>query len=171
MMAAIETPRGLRNAYDIASASPRMVAIAIGAEDFIANLKTSRSASGRELVVARGQLILAAREAGIQCIDTVYSDVNNEEGFKNELQLIKELGFDGKSVINPRQVPIVHQFFTPTEKEIDYAERVLAAYKEALAKNSGVISLNGKMIDLPIVARAERTLAYAQAASGQGGKA
>lgn len=170
MMGAIETPKGLRQAYEIATASPRMVALAIGAEDFIANLKTSRSQSGRELFTARGELLLAARAAGVQCIDTVYSDVNNEEGFKRELELIKEMGFDGKSVVNPRQIPIVHQFFAPTAKEIEHAERVLAAYKEALAKKSGVISLNGKMIDLPIVARAERTLAYAQATRGQGGQ-
>ena len=170
MMAAVETPKGLRLAYEIASASPRMVALAIGAEDFIANLKTSRSKLGRELFAARGQLILAAREAGIQCIDTVYSDINDEEGFKNELELIKEMGFDGKSVINPRQVGVVHDFFAPTAKEIDHAEKVLAAYQEALAKKSGVISLNGKMIDLPIVARAERTLAYAKATAGKGGK-
>lgn len=170
MMAAVETPKGLRQAYEIASASPRMVALAIGAEDFIANLKTTRSKLGRELFAARGQLVLAAREAGIQCIDTVFSDINDEEGFKNELELIKEMGFDGKSVVNPRQVSVVHDFFSPTAKEIDHAEKVLAAYQEALEKKSGVISLNGKMIDLPIVARAERTLAYAKATTGKGGK-
>lgn len=170
MMAAVETPKGLRLAYEIASASPRMVALAIGAEDFIANLKTTRSKLGRELLAARGQLVLAAREAGIQCIDTVFSDINDEEGFKKELELIKEMGFDGKSVVNPRQVSVVHDFFAPTAKEIDHAQRVLAAYQEALDKKSGVISLNGKMIDLPIVARAERTLAYAKATAGKGGK-
>ena len=170
MMAAIETPKGLRQAYEIASASPRMVALAIGAEDFIANLKTTRSKLGRELLAARGQLILAAREAGVQCIDTVFSDINDEEGLLRELELIKEMGFDGKSVVNPRQVSVVHNFFAPTIKEIGHAEMVLAAYQEALEKKSGVISLNGKMIDLPIVARAERTLAYAKATAGKGGK-
>jgi citrate lyase subunit beta/citryl-CoA lyase len=170
MMAAVETPKGLRQAYEIASASPRMVALAIGAEDFIANLKTTRSKLGRELFVARGEIVLAAREAGIQCIDTVFSDINDEEGFINELELIKEMGFDGKSVVNPRQVDVVHKFFAPTAKEITHAEMVLAAYQEALEKKSGVISLNGKMIDLPIVARAERTLAYAKATAGNGGK-
>jgi len=170
MMAAIETPKGLRQAYEIASASPRMVALAIGAEDFIANLKTTRSKLGRELFAARGQLILAAREAGVQCIDTVFSDINDEEGLLRELELIKEMGFDGKSVVNPRQVSVVHNFFAPTIKEIGHAEMVLAAYQEALEKKSGVISLNGKMIDLPIVARAERTLAYAKATAAKGGK-
>jgi len=170
MMAAIETPKGLRQAYEIASASPRMVALAIGAEDFIANLKTTRSKLGRELLAARGQLILAAREAGVQCIDTVFSDINDEEGLLRELELIKEMGFDGKSVVNPRQVSVVHNFFAPTIKEIGHAEMVLAAYQEALEKKSGVISLNGKMIDLPIVARAERTLAYAKATAAKGGE-
>ncbi len=167
MMAAIETPKGLFNAQAIAEASPRMVAIAIGAEDFIANLKTTRSKDGSELVVARGHLVLAARAAGVQVIDTVFSDVNDEEGFIAEVKRIKQLGFDGKSVINPRQIGIVHDIFMPTEKEIEFSKRVLAAFKEALAKNSGVISLDGKMIDKPIVDRAERVLAYAEAAGAR----
>ncbi|VBB05255.1 Hypothetical protein LUCI_0462 [Lucifera butyrica] len=171
MMAAIETAKGLMNAYQIASASPRMVAIAIGGEDFIADLKTSRSKDGRELFAARGQLVLAARAAGINAIDTVFSDVNDEETFINEVKLIKQMGFDGKSVVNPRQIKLVHQVFSPTDKEIEKAEAIVAAYQEALARNSGVISLNGKMIDLPVVARAERVLSYAQATGYKSGEA
>lgn len=163
MMAAIETAFGLMNAYAIASASPRMVAIAIGGEDFIADLQTNRTSHGNELFVARAQLLLAARAAGIQAIDTVYSDVNNEEVFIAETTAIKEMGFDGKSVINPRQIKLVHGIFTPTAKQIQQAERILEAYQTALANKSGVIALDGKMIDGPIVARAERTLAYAAA--------
>lgn len=163
LMAAIETAFGLMNAYAIASASPRMVAIAIGGEDFIADLKTSRTSHGSELFVARAQLLLAARAAGIQAIDTVYSDVNNEETFITETTAIKEMGFDGKSVINPRQIKLVHGIFTPTAKQIQQAERILEAYQTALANKSGVIALDGKMIDGPIVARAERVLAYAAA--------
>lgn len=162
MMAAIETAKGLRSAYEIATASPRMVALAIGGEDFIADLKTTRSKDGRELFVARSQLLLAARAAGVDAIDTVFSDINDEETFVNEVNLIKQLGFDGKSVINPRQVRIVHQIFTPTEKEIAHAERVITAYKAAIERNSGVINLDGKMIDTPMVLRAERVLAYAK---------
>lgn len=164
MMAAIETAKGLMNAYQIAGASQRMVAIAIGGEDFIADLKTTRSRDSRELYVARSQLLLAARAAGVQAIDTVFSDVNDDEGFTAETEMIKQLGFDGKSVINPRQVNIVHRVFTPTPQEIAKARRVLQAYEEALAKNSGVISLDGKMIDAPIVTRAQRVIAYAAAA-------
>lgn len=161
MMAAIETAKGLRKAYEIASASPRMVALAIGAEDFLADLKTSRTSHGSELFGARAQLLLAARAAQIQAIDTVFADVNDEEGFIAETTRIKEMGFDGKSVINPRQIKLLYKIFAPTDKEIDLAERVLAAYAEAKAKNSGVIALNGKMIDVPVVTRAERVLSYA----------
>jgi citrate lyase subunit beta/citryl-CoA lyase len=162
MMAAVETAKGLRNAYEIATASPRMVALAIGGEDFIADLKTTRSKDGKELFVPRSQLLLAARAAGIDAIDTVFSDINDEETFIAEVNMIKQLGFDGKSVINPRQVRIVHQIFTPTEKEIAHAERVIAAYNAAIERNSGVINLDGKMIDTPMVLRAERVLAYAK---------
>ncbi len=163
MMAAIETAKGLRQAYEIATASPRMEALAIGGEDFLADLKTSRTRHGGELAVARGQLVLAARAAGVQVIDSVFSDIRDEEGFIAETTRIKEMGFDGKSVVNPRQIKLIYQIFAPAEKEIDLAERILEAYQEALAKNSGVISLNGKMIDTPVVLRAERTLAYAKA--------
>lgn len=161
--AAIETAKGLRWAYDIAAASPRMEFLAIGGEDFIADLRTSRSKEGRELFVPRSELLLAARAAGIQAIDSVFSDVNDETGFVEEANTIKGMGFDGKSVINPRQVRLVHQVFQPTAKEIDNAKRILAAYEEALAKKSGVIALDGKMIDGPIVVRAQRILDYAAA--------
>ena len=163
MMAAIETAKGLMHAYEIATASPRMVALAIGGEDFVADLKTSRSREGWELFVARSQLLLAARAAGIQAIDSVFANANDDEGFLAETRLIKELGFDGKSVINPRQVRMAQEVFIPSEKEIKNAERVLVAYKEALERKSGVVALDGKMIDTPIVTRAERVLAYAAA--------
>ena len=163
LMAAIETAKGLLNAPAIASASPRMVAIAIGGEDFLADLKTSRTADGKEFHVARGMLVLAGRAAGINVIDTVFSDAADVEGFIAETTRIKEMGFDGKSVVNPRQIRLVHKIYTPTQKEIEHAERVIKAYQESLARKSGVISLNGKMIDVPVVTRAERALAYAAA--------
>lgn len=163
MMAAIENPKGLRNAYEMAIASPRMVALAIGGEDFISSLKTARSKAGMELFVARSELLFAAREAGICAIDTVFSDVRDDDAFIAEATLIKELGFDGKSVVNPRQIELVYQVFTPTAKEIEYAKKVLEAEQEALERKSGVISLNGKMIDAPIIIRAQRVLAYAAA--------
>ncbi|MDR3564572.1 MAG: aldolase/citrate lyase family protein [Negativicutes bacterium] len=167
MMAAIETAKGILNAYDIASASPRMVALAIGGEDFVADLKVRRTKDGKEMMAARGQLVLAARAAGIDAIDSVFADANDEETFIAETTMIKEMGFAGKSVVNPRQIRLVHQIFTPSDKEIEHAKRVIEAYQEALAAGSGVISLNGKMVDAPIVIRAEHTLAYA-AAVGKG---
>ncbi|MBN2899290.1 MAG: citrate (pro-3S)-lyase subunit beta [Clostridia bacterium] len=167
MMAAIESPLGIIKAFEIATASDRLIGIAIGAEDFVTNMKTKRSPEGIELLSARSQLVVAARAAGIAALDTVYSDVNNEEGFKAEVDLIKQLGFDGKSVINPRQIGLVHEAFQPSEKEIQEALQVIMAIDEANAKGSGVISLNGKMIDKPIVERAQRVLELAGISGGQ----
>jgi len=163
MMAAIEGALGVVNAYAIATASPRLVAIALGAEDYCANLKTSRSLEGSELLYARGAIVVAARAAGIDCIDTVFSDVNNEDQLIKETLAIKQLGFDGKSVINPRQIKPVHRVFTPTQKEIVKANRILVASREAEARGSGVVALDGKMIDRPVVIRAERMLELAYA--------
>ena len=163
MMAAVESAAGVLNAKEIATASPRLIGIAIGAEDYVTDLKTTRSANGVELMFGRSMVLLAARAAGIDAIDTVYSDVNNEEGFREEVQLIKQLGFDGKSIINPRQINAVHEIFTPSLKEIDKALAVIEAIKEANRKGSGVIALNGKMIDKPVVMRAQRTIDLAVA--------
>lgn len=158
MMAAVESALGVLNAKEIAMASKRLVGIAIGAEDYVTDLKTNRSPEGIELLFGRSMVLLAARAAGIAAIDTVYSDVNNEEGFRAEVQLIKQLGFDGKSVINPRQIKPVHEIYTPTEKEIQKSLDIMDAIEEANRKGSGVISLKGKMIDKPIVERAKRVL-------------
>ena len=163
MMAAIEGALGVVNAYQIATASKRLIGIALGAEDYCANLKTNRSPEGTELFLARSTIVVAARAAGIDALDTVYSDVNNEEQLIRETELIKQLGFDGKSIINPRQIKPIHKVFTPTQKEIEKALKIKAAIREAEAKGSGVVSLNGKMIDRPIVLRAERCLEMARA--------
>lgn len=163
MMAAVESAAGVLNAQEIAFASKRLVGIAIGAEDYVTDLKTTRSPDGIELLFGRSMVLLAARAAGIDAIDTVYSDVNNEEGFRAEVRLIKQLGFDGKSVINPRQIKPVHEIYTPTQKEIDKSLAIMAAIEEANRKGSGVASLNGKMIDKPVVLRAQRTIDLARA--------
>ena len=164
MMAAIESGLGILNVLSIAQASPRLIGIAIGAEDFVTDLKTTRSPEGSELFTARSMLVFAARAAGIAVLDTVFADVNDDEGFRREVEIIKQLGFDGKSVINPRQIGPVVEIFTPTTKEIEHAERVVEAIKEAEEKGLGVISLNGKMIDKPVVDRAQRVLKMAEAA-------
>lgn len=163
MMAAIESAEGVLNAREIAKASKRLVGIALGAEDYVTNMKTQRYPDGQELSFARNMILHSARAAGIAAIDTVYSDVENLEGFQTEVRLIKQLGFDGKSVINPRQIPLVHAIYEPTEKEIQAAKEVIWGIQEAEAKGSGVISVNGKMVDKPIVERAERVIALAKA--------
>lgn len=159
----IETAKGILNAYKLATASKRVVAIGMGAEDLTADLKATRTKDGQEILFARSSLLLSARAAGIQAIDNVYADVADVEGFTADTQLGKLLGFDGKSVIHPKHVAIVHQVYSPTENEIAKSQKILAAYQEALANKSGVIALDGKMIDGPIVDRAERVLEYARA--------
>ncbi len=161
MMAAIESARGVLNAYDIATSSKRLIGIALGAEDYVTDLKTTRS-DGTELFFARCMILNAARAAGIDAIDTVYSDINNEEGFLKEVELIKKLGFDGKSVINPRQIAPLHRAFMPSEKDLAKAHAIMDAIAEAQARGSGVASLKGKMIDKPVVIRAERLIELAE---------
>lgn len=158
IMAAIESTLGIVNAYAIATASPRMMGIALGAEDYCANLKAQRTPGGDELRLARETIVVAARAAGIDALDTVYSNLNDMETFRQEVEYIKTLGFDGKSVINPRQIEVINEVFAPKEKEITKARAIIAAIKEAEAKGSGVIALNGKMIDRPVVIRAQRTI-------------
>lgn len=164
LIAAVESALGVINAYRIAKASKRLIGIAIGAEDFVTDIRTSRSADGIELLAARGQILLAARAAGIDALDTVFSDVNDEEGFVREVKLIKQMGFDGKSIINPRQIDIVHRIYTPSAEEVERAARIIEAIREAEKKGLGVINLDGKMIDKPVVERAERILRLHDAA-------
>lgn len=164
MMAAIESAEGVLNARDIATASDRLIGIALGAEDYVTNMKTRRYPDGQELLFARSMILHAARAAGIAAIDTVFSDINDTDGFIAETTRIKQLGFDGKSVINPRQIPLVNGIYAPSKAEIQQAKEVIWAIREAESKGSGVISLNGKMVDKPIVERAERVVALAKAA-------
>ena len=164
LMAAIESPLGVINAYEIATASKRLIGIAIGAEDFVTSMKTNRSPEGIELLTARSQILMAARAAGIYALDTAYTDINNDEGFIEEVKLIKQMGFDGKSVIHPRQIELTHKIYTPSSKEIQHSIRVIDAIKEAESKSLGVIALDGKMVDVPVVDRAYRVLELAKAA-------
>jgi len=163
IMAAIESALGIVNAYPIAIASKRMMGIALGAEDYCANLKTQRTQGdnpnfGIELLQARQMIVVAARAAGIDALDTVYSNLNDMDTFRREVELIKALGFDGKSIINPRQIEIINEVFAPKQKDIEKALKILAAIKEAEAKGSGVIAVNGKMVDKPVVIRAQHTI-------------
>lgn len=161
LLAAIESAQGITQAVAIAHASPRLIGIALGAEDYVRNLRTERSPEGIELLFARCSILQAARSAGIQAFDTVYSDANNDEGFLREASHIKQLGFDGKSLINPRQIELLHNLYAPTQKEVDHAHLVVEAAEASAREGRGVVSLNGKMVDSPVIERARLVLSRA----------
>lgn len=163
LMAAIESAKGVVNAYEIASASDRMIGIALSAEDYTTDMKTHRYPDCQELLYARNVILHAARAAGIAAFDTVFTNMDDEEGFKRETELIHQLGFDGKSLINPRQISWVNDVYRPTKKEILNAQNVMAAIEAAKQKGSGVIAMNGQMVDRPVVMRAERVMRLAKA--------
>ncbi|MBZ6009417.1 citrate (pro-3S)-lyase subunit beta [Leuconostoc gelidum subsp. aenigmaticum] len=163
LMAAIESARGVVNANEIARSSERMIGIALSAEDYTTDMKTHRYPDGQELLYARNVILHAARAAGIAAFDTVFTDLNDEAGFKRETELIHQLGFDGKSLINPRQIDMVNQVYQPLKKEIVTAQNVIAAIENAKQKGSGVISMSGQMVDRPVVLRAERVMRLAKA--------
>ncbi len=162
VMPIIESARGILNAYAIASASEQVAALAFGAEDFTRDIQAERTVEGRESFVARSMLVLAARAAGVQPIDTVFSDVDDEAGLRSSTREAISLGFEGKGCIHPRQIGVLHDAFRPADDDIRYALRVQAAMEEAERSGSGVISLGTKMIDPPVVARARRVLRVAQ---------
>ena len=165
LMAAIESAKGVINAYQIASASDRMMGIALSAEDYTTDMKTHRYPDGAELEFARNMVLHAARAAGVAAFDTVFTNMNDTEGFYRETEYIHQLGFDGKSLVNPRQIPMVNKVYEPTKKEIENAKNVENAIKEAKLKGSGVISMNGQMVDRPVVLRAERVMRLAKASN------
>ncbi|KFI45053.1 citrate lyase subunit beta / citryl-CoA lyase [Bifidobacterium bohemicum] len=164
LMAALESAEGVLHAEEIAKSSDRMIGIALSAEDYTTDMKTHRYPDGQELLFARNMVVHAARAAKIAAFDTVFSNMNDPEGFYRETRLIHQLGFDGKSLINPRQIEMVNEVFTPTHDEISNAQNVMAAIKKAKAQGSGVISMNGKMVDRPVALRAERVMKLAKAA-------
>ena len=163
LMAALESPKGILNAYEICCASERMFGVAISGGDLRKSLQTSPQRGGIDMLASRGQVILAARAAGIQCFDTVFTDLDDQEGFEAEVRQNKAMGFDGKSLINPKQIRYVHQIFAPTEKEVRQAEKIISAYQEQSAAGVGVFTVDGKMIDIAFIPGAERTLKLARA--------
>ncbi len=160
-MPIIESALGIINAYEIASASKDNCALAIGLEDYTADIGTQRTEEGRESLYARSIVVNAARTASIQSIDTVYSDVTNMEGLRESVIEAKSLGFDGKGCIHPRQIEVVHKAFAPTEPEIEKAKKIVKAFNEAKKKGLGVVSIGSKMIDAPVVKRAQKTIELA----------
>ncbi|MDD4600365.1 Citrate lyase subunit beta [bioreactor metagenome] len=162
LIALLETPRGIAEAFSIAQADERVVALALGAEDYTAALGANRTKQGTEIFTARTMIINAAAAAGVQSIDTPYTDANDEQGLLEDSQTAKHLGFKGKLAINPRQIDVIHEVFNPTMHEIEWAERVIEAIRIAESEGAGVASLNGKMVDAPVVNRAERILYLAK---------
>lgn len=163
LMPLIETALGVENAFRIASCTGRVKALFLGAEDLTADLQCKRTKEGREIEYARTRLVVAARAAGVEVYDTPFTDVNDDEGIVTDAQLAKALGFAGKASISPRHVEVINSVFSPTQKDVDYAYEVMEAIALAKSQGKGAISLHGKMIDAPIVARAEQTIAMAQA--------
>ena len=163
IMAALESAKGVMNAFDICQASPRLLGIALSGGDYTKDLQTTLTGTGVELMGARQSMIIAARAAGVQCFDTVYTNLNDMEGFRRDVETIHSMGFDGKSIINPRQIPIVHDIFTPKPKDIIFAEKVVREIDTKKAQGVGVFTVDGKMIDIAFYDGAKRTLALAKA--------
>ncbi|WP_298778174.1 aldolase/citrate lyase family protein [uncultured Fretibacterium sp.] len=163
LMAAIESPRGILNAYEICTASPRLFGVAISGGDYRKCMQVKVVPGGIEMLAARGHLLIAARAAGVQCFDTVFTNLDDDEGFRAEVQQNKDMGFDGKSLINPRQIPIVHEMLAPTQREIADAEKIVRAFRENADKGVGVFTINGKMVDVAFVPGAERVIRLAKA--------
>ena len=161
LMPIIESALGVENAFEIATASRSVVAMAIGLEDYTADLGVKRTQRGKESLYARTRLVNACKAAGIQPIDSVYSDVANMEGLKKNVETSRSLGFEGMGCIHPRQVPVIQKAFTPTKEEIEKARLIVKAFEEAEARGSGVVALGSKMIDPPVVKRAQKTLELA----------
>lgn len=166
LMPLLETALGIENAFEIAQASKRVCALYLGAEDLSASLHCKRTKEGAEILYSRCRLLCAARAVGIEAYDTPFTDVEDIEGLEKDTLLAKKLGFTGKAVISPRHIAAVNRVFSPTEAEIDHANAVLAAYEEGKKAGKGAISLNGKMIDAPVVARACQLLEAAEKING-----
>ena len=163
IMAALESARGVMNAFEVCQSSPRLFGIALSGGDYTKDLQTTISGTGVELMGARQHMIIAARAAGVQCFDTVYTNLDDMNGFRKDVETIHAMGFDGKSIINPRQIPIVHDVYTPRQKDIIFAEKVVREIESKQAQGIGVFTVDGKMIDIAFYAGAKRTLALARA--------
>jgi citrate lyase subunit beta / citryl-CoA lyase len=162
LMPILESAKGILAAEAIACASDHVIALAIGLEDLTADLGTQRTDNGRETFLSRSLLVLAARSAGIQAIDSVFSDVSDLEALKNAALESKQMGFDGMGCIHPRQIPVIHHAFTPTAEEIEKARAIVEAYEEAEKKGLGVVSLGSKMVDAPVLKRAQKIMELAE---------
>jgi citrate lyase subunit beta/citryl-CoA lyase len=157
-MPIIESAKGVIKSFEIASASKNNCALAVGLEDYTADIGTQRTDAGKESFFARSMVVNAARAAGIQAIDTVYSDVFNMGGLRDSVFEAKSLGFEGKGCIHPRQIKVVHESYDPTKEENEKAKKIVLAFEDAEKKGLGVVSVGSKMIDPPVVKRAQKTI-------------
>lgn len=163
LMAAIESAKGVMRAMDVCESSERLFGIALSGGDYTKDLQTHITGTGIELMGARQNMLIAARAAGVQCFDTVYTNLDDMEGFRKDVESIHLMGFDGKSIVNPRQINIVHEIFTPKEKDIIFAEKVVREIDEKSAKGIGVFTVDGKMIDIAFYDGAKRIIELAKA--------
>lgn len=163
LMAALESPKGIMNAYEIVTASDRMFGCAISGGDFRKSMHVQIEEGGIEMLTARGQMLLAARAAGVQCFDTMFPNIDDMDGFEAEVIQNRKMGFDGKSVVNPKQIRFVHETFAPTKKEIAYAEKLVRSFNEQADSGIGVYTVDGKMVDIPFFEDARRILDLAKA--------
>lgn len=165
LLVAVESPGGLINALAIASASPRVIGLMFGAEDFgkELGLPTQREAEAKDMIYARSALVMAGAAAHVQIVDGVWPDIKDAEGLQKFALQSRRLGFTGMSLIHPGQIDAINAVFSPTSQEVDYARRVVQAFEEAQARGEGSVALGGQLIDLPIVERARRTLELARA--------
>jgi citrate lyase subunit beta/citryl-CoA lyase len=158
LMPIIESALGVLKAFEIASAAKNIVSLAIGLEDYTADIGTKRTNEGSESFFARSMIVTAARATGIQPIDSVFSDVSDMEALKQNVLKSKALGFDGMGCIHPRQIEVIHNYFAPDEAEIERAKKIVNAFYNAEEKGLGVVSLGSKMIDAPVVKRAQKSI-------------
>ena len=163
LMAALESPKGILNAYEICAASDRMFGVAISGGDFRKCMQTKPQRDGVDMLVARGQMLIAARAAGIQCFDTVFTNLDDQEGFEAEVCRTRPWALTARASSTPSRSVFVHEVFAPTEKEIRQAEKIVRAYREQSAAGVGVFTVDGKMIDIAFIPGAERTLKLARA--------
>jgi len=166
IMPIVETAKGVLHCEEIAAADDRVAVVAFGAEDFTRDVGAARTQES--LLFARSMIVAGAKEARVQASDTVFSNLEDEQGLIAETQLARDLGFDGKGAINPRQIAPIHAVFSPGEQEVEEATRIVAAAEEAQAQGKGAIAIGGKMIDRPVLDRARRTLKLAEMAEKGG---
>ena len=163
LMPILESALGIENAFAIAKASEKIVALTIGLEDYTADLGVTKTSHGTESLFARQRVANAAHAAGVQAIDSVFGDVGDMEGLRAWGQNSRSLGFEGMGCVHPVQIPVIHEAFAPAPAEIERARKIVAAYDEAQHKGLGVVSLGSKMIDPPVVQRALKLMARARA--------